>query len=242
MTGVQKLILAAAIALIGAGLGGVATHRGPTRTLVHRSVPVPSTARPPGPSAPVTSATTTVPAGPAPTSSDLAGGMITPTDMGGYYRVSPDSAVSFLAASPCLASLQPSSAQAGRAVMGLLGPDEFSIPTIFEAAASYPGAAAGTAYHNAVGAVAACTAFGTEFGSAKVSVPLTAYSIPPVGDADQAWQGRFAYAGAQFSFHIGLVLDGQTVLSLVFIDSLPPAAAIMGGFTSTLSLAIGKLA
>jgi hypothetical protein len=242
MTGAQRFILAAAIALIGAGLGGVATHSGPTQTLVHRPVPPTATTRPPSTTAASTSPTTTLPAGPAPTSSDLAGGMITPTDMGGYYRISADFAASFLASSPCLALLEPSPGQAGRAVTGLLGPDEYSIPTIVEAAVSYPGAASDSAFGEASRAVGACPAFGTVFGSARVSVPLAAYNIPPVGDADQVWQGRFTYEGAQFTFQIGLVRDGQTLLALVFIDSVPRADAIMGNFASTLSLAIGKLA
>lgn len=233
--------MAAAIALLGAGLGGVATHGVATQRVVHHPAPPTAATGPPATTA-SPSTTTTVPAGPAPTSSDLVAGMITPTDMGGYYRVSTDSAASFFASTPCLASLEPSSGQAGRAVTGLFGPDEYSIPTIVEAAVSYPGTASGPAYRAATQAVGTCPAFETVFGSTRVSVPLAAYTIPPVGDADSVWQGRFTYEGAQFRFQIGLVLDGQTVLALVFVDTVPPADAIMGSFVSTLSLAIGKLA
>jgi hypothetical protein len=168
--------------------------------------------------------------------------MITPTDMGGYYRVDPPVAASIVASAPCLAGLEPSASQVGRAGTGLLGPDLHSVPTIVELAASYRGQKPATIYRDVVTAVDACPSFGVTFGGSRLAVPLEAVQIPPVGMADSAWSGTVAYSGVTLRLQLGVVLDGHTILALMWIDTQPPSAAVMGNFTSTLSLALGKLA
>lgn len=168
--------------------------------------------------------------------------MITPTDMGGYYRIDPASAAAILDSAPCLAGLAGSPSQAGRADTALLGPDLHSLPTIVEVAASYPGQEPAAVYRQVVTAVAACPSFHLTFGGTPLAVPLQAISIPPVGLADDTWAGTAAYAGGNLRLEVGVVLVGHTLVALMWIDSVPPSAAIMGDFTSTLSAVLGKLA
>lgn len=247
MTGLPRWLTAFCVALLAAGAGGVVTHREPGRGAAATQPPAsrpaptsPASTRPAPTTAPVPAPT--VPPGPAAGSATLAAGMITPTDMGGYYRVDPATAVAITGSAPCLAGLEPSASQAGRAETALLGPDEHSVPTIVELAASYPGQEPATIYREVATAVNACPAFGLTFGGTRIEVPLKPLEIPPVGLADSAWSGIVGYAGTNLQVQLGVVLDGHIVLSLMWIDSDPPSAAIMGNFSSTLSAAIGKLA
>ncbi len=235
MWGLHRWLGSACAVLLAAGAVGVATRSrsglsataDPTVTLRH---------------APAGGPATSVPTASVPDSSVLSAAMINPKDMGGYYRVDPSQATAISNSAPCLAGLQPSNRQAGRADTALLGPDLHSVPTIVEIAASYTAGTAEAVYRDVVAAVGACPSFGFSFGGSGVSATLVAGTIPPVGVADQVWSGTFTYAGASLSLQLGVVLDGQTVVTLMWLDSVPPAAAIMGGFTSTLSAALGKLA
>lgn len=232
MTGPYKLVLAAAVALLGSGIGAAVAHVRPAGAPAHRRGPVATTATTPPP-----------PPTPAPaTSAQLEAGLITPTDMGGYYRVHPGAAEALLDSSACLASLQPSPAQAGRAVTGLLGPDLYSLPAIVEVVDSYRGASPAAVYRSVVAALGSCRTLSFAFGGQRVSAPLAPLALAPVGQADAAWAGRFSYSGATLAVQLGVDLDGQDVVSVVFIDRVPPLDAIMGNFPSTLSLALGKLA
>jgi hypothetical protein len=116
------------------------------------------------------------------------------------------------------------------------------MPMIVEEAASYPGSQPTSVYASAARALAGCPDLSFAFSGTPVRARLTASTIPPVGDADQVWAGTFSYAGAVFSLQLGLVLDSPLVLAVVWVDSSPPSRAVMGSFTSTVSLAIGKLA
>lgn len=200
----------------------------------------PSTTTVPGPA----TTTATAPAGgpPGPGTGDLENGLVTPTDMGGYYRVDAASATTVLDSAPCLAVFQASPAQSGRAVTALIGPDAHSVPMFVEVVQSYPGAVAADVYRNVVTAVSGCPELGFDFGGTPVRAPITPLAIPPVGDSDHVWSGNFSYSGQTFSAQLGVVLTGRTVLGLLWVDTVPPSAAVMGNFTSTLSLAIGKLA
>ncbi len=249
MPGLQKLLTATSLALLVAGAAGVVTHRqhppDPTAGAASRSgTPAPATA--PASTAPGPATTLpevpSVPPGPVATSAQLAGNMLDPTDMGGYYHVYPSVAAATLASAPCLAGLGPSKSQAGRAETALLGPDLHSLPTFVEVVASYPGQAAASVYQEVVAAVDACPRFAVTFGGTPLAVPLVDRSIPPVGLASSAWAGTVPYAGSNLKIQVGTVLDGHSVVALLWIDSVPPEAAIMGGFTSTLSAALGKLA
>ena len=179
---------------------------------------------------------------PGPGTGTLEDGLITPTDMGGYYRVVPSAGSTLLSSAPCLAVLGPASGQSGRALTALLGPDQHSVPTVVEEVSSYPGATAGTRYRADVSTLRSCRYLTFDFGGTEVTARLALSVIPSVGDADQVWAGSFSTAGAAFTIQLGLVLDAQEVLALVWIDSVPGSDPVMGGFTSTLSLAIGKLA
>ncbi len=235
MWGLDRWLRAACVALLAAGAAGAVTHRSPAG---HTDAAGRSASSPAAGSAPATS----LPSGPVPGSAALASGMITPAEMGGHYRADAGQAAAVLDSAPCLAGLQPSARQAGRAATALLGPDPHAVPTIVELAASYPGSEAGAVYQDVVAAVGACPAFDFAFGGSPVSVPLTPGTIPPVGVADQVWSGDFTYSGSPLRLQVAVVLDGQTVLALLWVDSVPPAAAVPGGFTSTLSAALGKLA
>ena len=179
---------------------------------------------------------------PPPGTAALEAGLITPADMGGYYREVPSVGQTTLGGASCLAVLQPSADQGGRAVTALLGPDAYSVPTIGEEVASYRGTGAGAAYGALVKEVSACPSFTLSFGGRTVTSRLAPTGIPPVGDADRVWSGGFGYGGSSFSLEAAVVLDGQDVLVVVWVDRVPPSDPVMGSFTSTVSLAIGKLA
>jgi hypothetical protein len=247
----QRVLVALCAALLVAGGAGAATHQRSAGHPSRTDRTAPAVAGPAGPAG-ITTTTGTVPAtattGLAPTSTPppgsaaLAAGLVTPADMGGYYRVIPSAAAELLGSAPCLGPLRGSPAPAGRAETALLGPDAYSMPMIVEEAASYAGSQPTSVYASAARALAGCPDLSFAFAGTPVRARLTASTIPPVGDADHVWAGTFSYAGAVFSLQLGLVLDSPLVLAVVWVDSSPPSAAVMGGFTSTVSLAIGKLA
>lgn len=255
MTRLHRILVGLSLILLLSGAAGALTH---TRGGVGDSrKPAGST----GPSAPATASSTTTspattpttsPGNPGPSSAALESGLITPTDMGGYYRVIPAFAAALVASSPCLSRLAspppparggtPVPAPSGRALTGLLGPDEHSVPTIVEDVASFPGATARHAFDAVTSALSACPVLSFDFGGPTVAARLAATAIPPVADADRAWSGSFSEEGSAFSIQLGIVLHSDEVLALVWIDSSPPSDPVMGSFASTLSVAIGKLA
>jgi hypothetical protein len=237
----HKLVLVAALALLAAGAGGATTDgghghardalAGSSRRHAVSTTLVPARPEP------------TSPSGPAPpTTGALESALITPTDMGGYYRVDPAAAETILDSSACLAPFQPSPAQAGRAVTGLLGPDRFSLPTIVEVLGSYRASAAYAVYRSVEAVLASCSTLSFDFGGSRVSAELSPLALAPLGQADGAWSGTFAYSGTSLQVQLGAALDGQTVVGVAFITTVPPENPIMGDFPSTLSLALGKLA
>ena len=248
MPGLHKWLLALSAALLISGAGGVLTHsRSSQRDPVSAPVPVRSTASssslPPAPASPTTLVPApAVPPGEPADSATLAAGMITPTDMGGYYRIDSSAAATILHSAPCLAGLTSSSADTGRADTALLGPDYHSVPTIVEVVASYSGQQPAAVYRAVVAAVDACPSFAVNFGGTALGVPLRRITIPAVGLASTAWAGTVPFAGSNLELQVGVVLDGHSVVALMWIDSVPPSAAVMGDFTSTLSVALGKLA
>jgi hypothetical protein len=244
-TAPQRLLMTLSVALLVAGLIGAATHgsghRHPataTRPTGPATAPRSTTATRPA------TRTSTAPGRPGPGAAALEAGLVTPTDMGGYYRVTPTAAASLLDSAPCLAALQPSPVQSGRAATALLGPDSHSVPTIVEEVASYPSTSSRSVYRSVAASLDSCPSLSFDFAGTTVTSRLARSSIPPVGDADQVWAGTFADpgAGASFTVQVGAVLDGPDVLAVIWIDTVAPSPAIMGTFTSTLSLAIGKLA
>lgn len=249
MPGLHKWLTAAALALLASGVGGVIAHRSPgAGGMTDGPVPPTTAARPGG--APTTAAAAQasavpappVPAGPAASSAALAAGLITPTDMGGYYRVDGPTAADILDSAPCLAGLSPSSSQVGRAQTALLGPDLHSVPTVVEVVGSYAGQTPASVYREVVAAVESCPSFNLTFGGTPLAVPLKPGHIAPVGLADTTWVGTAPYSGSSLELQLGVVLDGHSVVAMMWIDRVPPSDAIMGDFTSTLSAALGKLA
>lgn len=235
MAAMTRSVLVVAIALFGAGLGKAVAGTSPAPTRVGSGVP-PHPASTPA----AVQATTTRPAVVPPDSFALSRGLVTPSDMGGYYRVEPDSATALVDSAPCLAALAPSPSQAGRAVTGLLGPDSHSLPFMAEVVSSYTTAPA--VYRSVAASLGMCSNLAFSFGGIRAVASLRPLPLDPVGQADSAWQGEFSVGGAQFTLQVGVVLYGSAVLAVIWIDSVPPSDPVMGSFTSTLSVAIGKLA
>lgn len=239
MTALIRLLGALSVALLAAGVWGVAVHH-PARHLHGGSAAAGSVA-----TAGAGRAAAGPPAAglPGPGSASLQAGLIVPQDMGGYYSTSSAAAATFLDSAPCLASLQPSPAEDGRAATALLNlEDSGSVPVIVEEVASYPGSEATGVYGAVTSALGTCPAFSFAFNGAHLSTSLTTSTIPPVGDADRVWTATFSSGGASYVLQLGVVLDGQQVLVVVWIDSAARSNAIMGSFASTVSLAIGELA
>ncbi|MDA8047642.1 MAG: hypothetical protein M0Z30_20825 [Actinomycetota bacterium] len=180
-------------ALLAAGAVGIAVH--PTGRQV--TLPAGSTPHHRAPAAPVNPGpvnpgpvnpgpvnpgpvTTGLPAGaPGPSAAALRAGLITPTDMGSYYRIDAAAASVLLDSAPCLAVLQASPAQSGRALTALLGPGRRSVPTIVEEVASYPGAAARAVFESVVSALDACSSLSFDFGGQVVTASVARSSIRP---------------------------------------------------------------
>ncbi|HET9076337.1 MAG TPA: hypothetical protein VFN68_05355 [Acidimicrobiales bacterium] len=235
MPGLHRWLASCCAALLAAGAVGVATHRGP-------GAPA---GRPAGTTVPAAPAgTTPVPTttlGPVAGSAALSARLIGPGDLGGHYTADPGAAAAVLASAPCLAGLEPSPSQAGRAATALLGPGAHSLPAVVELAASYSGREPAAIYQQVVAAVSACPAFGLGFGGATLSVPLTPSALPPVGVADSAWAGMVPFAGSNLAVQLAVVLDGHTVLGLLRLGPGPVPAAGSGGFAAALATAVGKL-
>jgi hypothetical protein len=176
---------------------------------------------------------------PAP-SAQLAAGLVAPVDMGGYYHSAPAALAAFLVPAACLGSLAPQAGQTGRAAEALVTRNEFSVPQIVEVVASYPGADAQRAYHRAVAAVDDCGRLEFGFDSGLAAGVPVAESVPAVGEAVEAWGVPFSQDGVAFELQLAFVVAGDDLFFVGWIDRVPPSAAIMGNFTSTVSLAIGE--
>jgi hypothetical protein len=239
-----RWILALAAGIVVAGVVGIAIHRQPAAGSAGR--PAPPSAR----SAPTTlrhrttvatrAAPTTTVGVPGTGSAALTANLLDPTDLGGFYAVSASAANALLDSAPCLAGLAPSAAQSGRAVTGLLGPDAGSVPDITEVVISYPGATAGAVYRSLTATLQACPAFGVAVGGTRVAVPLAAANLPAVGDASRLYQGEFHLNGRREQLGIAMVLAGRNVLTIAYIDTVPPSNALFGDLPSTVSAAFGK--
>lgn len=168
--------------------------------------------------------------------------MLTPTDMGGYYRIDASVGSAILDSAPCLGGVEPAPSQSGRATSALLGPDRYGSPTFVEVAASYPAGQATGVYRALTTAIMQCLPFSVDFAGTHQSVFLRSATTPAVGDAVSAWRGTFELVGQIEQLQVGVIVQGDLVVVLVYFDSLPPSNPIMGDFSSTLSNAIGKLA
>lgn len=245
----RRLLVAFSVALILAGAAGVVTRsvRPAPGSAVGAARRAPPAAARPGRPAPSvgtdpSAASTTIPGPPPEPTAVLRSDLITPTDMGGYYRSVPGAASSLLDSTSCLTPVKGPGRPVGRAATSLLGPDSYSMPTVVEEVTSYPVASSRAGYEEAVSGMQACHFLSFDFEGAVVSARVALSTIAPVGDADTVWAGSFGYGPDRFSIQVGLVLDGPDVVLVVWMDPVPPLNPIMGDFASTVSLAVGKLA
>jgi len=240
----DRWILAVAVSIVVAGLVGVAVHHPPAHhsdavtTGGHPSAGPPTTARHPSPASTAPPATTAGP--PGASSATLAANLLTPTDLGGFYAPNLEAADDFLDSAPCLAGTLPAPSQSGRALTGLLGPNRGSVPDITEVVLSYPGSRATAVYRSLTAAMQACSSFAMSLGGTALRVPIAAGSMAAVGDASSEYQGDFDVDGRTEQIGIAIVLSGQNVFAVTFVDTVPPSNAILGNLPSTVSAAIGK--
>ena len=229
-------LLGACGALLAAGVVGVSTHDSAS---AHRAT-TPTTVTPATSVAPRSSTTAPV-AEPGQSSQALAANLLTPTDLGGFYRVNPAVGSALNRSAPCIAGLGPSQAQSGSASVGLVGPDAGGLPFITEIVGSYAGGTAPGVYQQVEAALRSCANFAANIEGTQVRVPLSDGNLQPVGDASSEFEGSFNAGGRAERLQVGLALSGQDVVCVVWV-----AAAgynpIYGDLPSTLSAAIGKLA
>lgn len=239
MSRLERLLLAACVAVVAAGSGAALTGLGKSPTAVPPGTPSASPVSSTAPSSPLPPPQTTIPAS---SSSVLETGLLDPTDLGGYYRVNRAAGAELLHSAACLGPLGPSSGPVGEASEGLVGPDEGGLPFIGEIVASYPGSAAAGVYGSLNAALRACHLFSADIAGALVRVPLQEGAIAQRGEASSEFGGSFSAGGRQETLQIGLALQGADVICVVWVDLAAGTNPIMGDLPSTLSAAIGKLA
>jgi hypothetical protein len=227
----HRWLLAISLAIIVTGLVGIATLQ-PTGD--HRGSPAYQPGHPTGPDGPVPSGALSDRAARSPA---LATRLLGPADVRGFTLGSIGSADAELESAPCLLGLGPSSFQTGRAVTALSGPGPSRLPAVTEVAASYPAAAAAPVFGSVAAALQACPAFAVTVAGTRVVVSMNAASTPVVGDASRLYDGRFRINGRMEQLDVALVLDGDDVLGLLYVDTVPAA----GGFVGTVRAAVAKL-
>jgi hypothetical protein len=232
----QRVALALAVGLLAAGAVGANIDNSP-----HGKGAAAATTS----TTAITATTATTAAlKPGPSSAAMAAGLLDPTDFGGYYTVEPSVGQALLDSAPCLGGLEPSPVQSGRALTALVGPDLTGLPEMIEVAISFPGSNSTYAFHDLSGALQSCPSLGIAIGGVPMHIALLEQSMAPVGDASALFGGSFTANGLPQSFQVAVVLDGQIVLTVVWIENvnLEPGEAIMGNLASTVQAAIGKLA
>jgi hypothetical protein len=231
----SRVLAICCVVLLVTGAAGAAGAVGTASKGSHR--PATSVSIPTTPTMPTSAPAASPPTG----SAALVAGLVQPTDMGGYYRSSPSSLAGLLDANPCLAALQPSPAQAGRAAEGLTTGDLYSVPQIIEVVESYSGNQPAAVYDSTMAAIGACTTFGFDFDGSAVSGRLAGdHTLTTSAQEAKAWSVPFSYGGTAFDLQMALVLQGQDVFFVAWADTAVPSNAIMGSFGSTVTLAIGE--
>jgi hypothetical protein len=225
------------LALLLAGVGGLIA-RGSTSS-GHPSGPAPAvTATTAGGTAP---ATTTPPV--VPSAAALAANLLVPDDLGGYYHPVPSESAPQWAGSGCLAPLGQPPGMARQAVQFLEGPYFGGLPLINEqldAFATLP--AATSAYRALAATLGSCRAPTVAVYTNQVSVPLTPFPIPALGDQDDAVQGTYHLHGRTEQLTVAVVRTSATIVVFAYADTVPASNAILGDVTSTVRAAVGKAA
>lgn len=231
-------LLGLSLAVIGTGIAGVVNHKPVSRhSATTATTPAPTTSVP----TPI-STSSTAPAGPGASSRELASNLLSPTDLGGFYRVNQGNAVALIRSAPCLAGMGPSSAQSGAATTSLVGPDAGGLPFIAEIVGSYPGGTSAGVYQQVAASLKACSTFSATIEGVSDHVPLSEGNLQQLGDASTEFQGSFSAAGGSDKLQVGVALSGQNVVCVVWVAPAAGYNPIYGDLPSTLSAAIGKLA
>ncbi len=184
---------------------------------------------------------TTVPT--AAVSAALEADLLVPADEGGFYRVQPSIGQSDLGGSSCLATLAHQPGQVGTALSYLEGPNEDGLPGILELLTSYRGAGAARAFRADMADLAGCAHLVTTLdGGGRVDTHLAPVTLPALGEGDFADKGAFSVGGVDQTITVAVVRRDPVVLTMVYLDSVPPADALYDNFVSALVTSFGKLA
>lgn len=239
MRAVIRVTFALCLALFLAGAGGLIAHHtkesGPASST---STAAPATTAGPGTG---TAPTTTSPPVTVPSAMNLEANLLVPNDLGGYYRPMPTESPRQFAASGCLAPLAQPQGVARQAVQFLEGPYFGGLPLINEQLDAFATTAAATAaYRSLAATLAACPAPTVAVYTNPVSVPLTSFSIPGIGDQAVAVHGTYRLHGRTEQLTVSVVRTAATIMVFAYADTMPVSNTILGDVTSTVRAAVGK--
>lgn len=239
MQAVIRATFALCLALLLAGAGGLIA-RGSASSGPPALGPAPDgTATTAGGTAPAT----TTPPVTVPSDATLSANLLVPDDLGGYYHPVPSQSAPQWAGSGCLAPLGQPPAVARQAVQFLEGPYFGGLPLINEqldAFATVPAAA--SAYRSLAATLGSCRAPTVAVYTNQVSVPLTPFPIPSLGDQDDAVQGTYHLHGRTEQLTVAVVRTSATIVVFAYADTVPASNAVLGDVTSTVRAAVGKAA
>lgn len=244
MRAVIRVTFALCLALFLADAGGLVAHRtkasGPAGRTSTVSVPGPKTTAGAGTGTAPAPTTTSTPVT-APSAMNLEANLLVPNDLGGYYHPVPTESAKQFAASGCLAPLGQAHGVARQAVQFLEGPYFGGLPLINEQLDAFATTAAATAaYRSLAGTLAGCPAPTVAVYTNPVSVPLTSFSIPGIGDQAVAVQGTYRLHGRTEQLTVALVRIAATIVVFAYADTMPVSNTILGDVTSTVRAAVGK--
>jgi hypothetical protein len=165
--------------------------------------------------------------------------LLGPRDLGRGFQVAGGAARALVDATPCLAGLGASGVQVGRAATALNGSGPGGVPAVTELLASYPASAAAPVFGSVNATLESCPTFAITVAGTRVVVPLNAGTMPLIGNASREYGGEFRLAGRAERLDVAVVLDGDVVLAVVYVDG---AATSSGpGLAATVRAAVAKL-
>lgn len=247
MRAASRVIFALCLGLLLAGAGGLIAHNTEGPGPAHRT----STALPPGPASTPGAGTVTVPPGATTTTisppvtvlsaMNLEANLLVPNDLGGYYHPVPTESAKQWAGSGCLAPLGQPQGAARQAVQFLQGPYSGGLPLINEQLDAFSTLPAATAaYRSLASTLASCPAPAVAVYTNPVSVPLTSFPIPALGDQADAVQGTYRLHGRAEQLTVAVVRTAATIVVFAYAHTLPVSNPILGDVTSTVRAAVGK--
>ncbi len=249
MRAVIRVTFALCLALFLAGIGGlVADHSNADHSNASRPAGRTSTLTFPGPATTAGAGSGTVPAPTTtstpvtvPSAMNLDANLLVPNDLGGYYHPVPAESAKQFSASGCLAPLGQVPGVARQAVQFLEGPYFGGLPLINEQLDAFGTVSAATAaYRSLATTLAACPAPTVAVYTNPVSVPLTSFSIPEIGDQAEAVHGIYHLHGRTEQLTVTVVRTAATIVVFVYADTMPVSNTILGDVTSTVRAAVGK--